>query len=1598
MKNLTEEQRSLFESLHQSRLEDIKTFNKKDYKGVWSGIIDKYPETAHFIYELLQNADDAEATEVEIQISQKEMIFRHNGTKHFDISSEDSENPGDINAITGIGNSSKENAQNKIGKFGVGFKAVFQYTKAPEVYDDYFKFKIVNYIVPELLNYDHPERKDGETLFVFPFEEPEKAYKDIVERVENLQSPILFLSHLRKIRIEVFKRFVNGSTVYEYSKEKLYEEKYNNNITLKKYRLTNPQNENIIFLFEKEERIVHNSEETILPIYVGFLYDEDKQKLITNVTQNVFCFFPTKENFETCYVCHAPFLLTDNRQNLKPNESVNNFLINALAKLATQAILRLRDYGLKNEHLLIDENIIEILPKKASSYFYSWSVKYYERPFQEAFDELINDCCIFLSRNGRYLKKRDAYIGGPKDLIDLLSKEQLKFLRRSDNNIDFLKWELIKNIEECDLIENNYTSELFAKDITSEFMRKQDFKWVSKMYTFLRSAAPKLWKFSGSEIKKESANLPFRKAPIIKLQDGNWVAPYINNTVANVFLPFRTGLTTEYNFIHESYINDEMSRRFFDELEIKQPDELDFIRQKLLNKYRDECDIDEEELIADIKAILRYYKHHPLEDDFILLLKDNLLLVNENGYLCKPEKLYFSSKMLSLYYKGDKERFLDEDFYNEIVEEFGDEIFFDFLTHLGVNKFPIIKKNIFNDIYKLNSRIRESIYKDAFYALNVSDWNILDFQLENFMEITTNSCWCKELSLYIWNKVLPNIKRENYVFLELGYKKKRARYFYTQKNTFHSSFMDSLLYHPWLYNNRGELVSANNVKLEDLLPEYNRDYDLIKFLKIEKRERSILDLGGTEKEQEIFQQGKDFVKMAEENGMPIDEMKEKFEQFLKSEKLKQNTMESEMMPKEESATDDSNNLKERLKEKWEKKESSKPGKPRQTKNVELDLSASITSKKDEALNSVPFFAEQSTNMKKDSIEEEQESYIGKKLERKRNEAEEEAQKANDIKMIYEMLLDTPKFSYKWYKLLMELMHANKTNKTERQIQIDFSEKTFICDGKVLHLSNPSRPVPDWIADSEKLVISTLSQKPHKIEGVIVKTEEIGVDISIEVTDDIKRICYEADKIRIIASNSSNIIDSLETRFLQLGYEDDFDMNENLTDEIEFIYGPPGTGKTTQLVKRVARILERSKEKVNILILTPTNKAADVVAEKMVNDSVCYDYLTRYGATESLFLIEDAAVVQNRETADLNLLEKNVVVTTAARYAYDYMQPNDTFLCDINWDYIILDEASMVDIVTATFILYKGMPANFIISGDPKQIPPVEENGFDYNIYDLVNLHDFGEAVNSYTRYDVTALKTQYRSTPIIGDLVSKYAYNGIVEPYRQRVQKKPLALDGININDINFLGFEILEFDMIKGVTEVDGSAFHLYSAIFTYNFIEYTIQQILKKFPNEQYSIGVVSPYRAEADSIKQMLENRPLSTNNCNITCGTVHSFQGDECDIMFVILNPPLHCSEKSHINKENIINVAMSRARDYLFFVLPQGQPKGMVVKNQIGKIVAPHNRAMFYCSDLEEIIFGTKDYIVSNTHVTCHMPVNVYCEESALYEVRVSENALDIKIN
>ena len=1608
MGKLTRNQIDLFNSLHESRAEDFKTFNKRSWRGIWNSVIDKYPESAHFVYELLQNADDAEATEVKIIVKRNELLFKHNGTKHFDITPEDAKIPGDINSITGIGDSSKTETQNKIGKFGVGFKAVFQYTDTPEIYDDIFKFKIENYIIPTLLEYDHPERIEGETLFVFPFKNGEKSYQEILKRLENLENPILFLRNLQKITLRVDRKTNKVGEERYYIKDIIEKIEYDEEITLERIRLTEPSGIKHLFLFSQP--VIVDDDERELPISVGFYYNESTQKLITDIKQNIFCFFPTKESFGTCFVSHAPFLLTDNRQNLKPDEKYNKNLIQFLCELAGDAIVILRDYGVSKKNLLIDENIFEIIPKYTHNYWRALD-ELFEEPMKDELRRKLETEPLLLSRNNKYLKIKDAIIGTPRELINLLSQEQLSYLlsKESGNvsysNPDFLKWELAQKIANTNYDMYNgimtYSSERFGKAISSTFMNGQDPKWVTRLYTFLRTAAPKLWKVA-ERGKTDFSSLIFRNAPIIKTQRGEWVAPYIDGWVLNVYFPLKKNTASGYNFISDEYLSNELAMRFFRELEIKEPNEFDYIQSVILSKFRgDEFEIDDEDIISDFEVLYEYYRKcrgTEAEQAYIYLLKNQLWLVGDDDRLNRPNTLYLRTPFVEEYFDIDEITLVDTNYYSKLLTKYSQDSIEEFFVLLGVCKYPQIKQVEKYGKWQISSPTREQIS-----TADYSETKYYDYEMEGFENAVEEGRINKDISIILWNEVLPNIGYEKYKDLRVRYRRKYAR---TYNSAYYdSSFKCDLSNLEWIFNNDDDICSAKEMFLEDLAPEYNRNNGLVEFLGIEKREKSIIELGGTEEQQEQMDFGKR-IKYLVGDELSEEEVIQAIIQA-KAEKVSRKPI-NRIIPNDENVipqppTEESNPqqesdlLENKLKEKWEKKANEKIAHPHSSPQKQ-DLSDFDSSSNSQEEEIQPFFDPQKTTWK-DKSSKPEDYAAEKKLKAKDEEAKASAERASEMVQLLAMLQDTPKYTYKWYKILMELMHADKSNISDRHVQIDFSEWTLTNSDKVLHLSNPSQPVPTWLNDADNVAVSTLGVKPHKIDGVLIKVDETSVDLSVEADDELIRNCGDAKKIRIVGDNSTNIIDSLEKRFLQLGFDDDYDLNANLSSDIQFIYGPPGTGKTTRLVEIISQIVKNANKKTNILVLTPTNKAADVIATKMVDDEECYSCLTRFGTTESLYLIEDAAVVLNRESADMDLLDNNILVTTAARYAYDYIQPDDTFICDYNWDYIVIDEASMIDIVTITYVLYKGSSSKIIISGDPKQIMPVAQNDMpNYNIYDLVGLHSFAEALRRYNRFPVEALTVQHRSIPSIGNLVSRFAYDGQVKPDSNRAPQKPLSLDGLTISDINFMGFDIRTFDQIYGLSAIGGSAFHLYSAIFTYNMVEYTVKQILKKYPEESYSIGIVCPYRAEADTIKKMLENRSLNSENCSVTCGTVHSFQGDECDIMFVVLNPPSLCSTNSHINNENILNVAMSRARDYLFFVLPKGQVKGFTRKNDIGRLADGNKRSIYNCPDIEEIILGSSDFIASNTQVTCHLPVNVYYEQNAIYDVRISDDAVDIKVN
>jgi hypothetical protein len=155
---------------------------------------DFYPDEAHFIYELLQNAEDAGATEVRFELTEHACFFEHNGSRHF--------NEGDIRGITGIFNSSKKDNPDKIGKFGVGFKSVFVYTDTPFIYSKDYSFKIIKLVLPQPIK---PKKELGDkTRFEFPFNNPKKnvkaAFSEVKAGLEQLsETTLLFLNNLRYI-------------------------------------------------------------------------------------------------------------------------------------------------------------------------------------------------------------------------------------------------------------------------------------------------------------------------------------------------------------------------------------------------------------------------------------------------------------------------------------------------------------------------------------------------------------------------------------------------------------------------------------------------------------------------------------------------------------------------------------------------------------------------------------------------------------------------------------------------------------------------------------------------------------------------------------------------------------------------------------------------------------------------------------------------------------------------------------------------------------------------------------------------------------------------------------------------------------------------------------------------------------------------------------------------------------------------------------------------------------------------------------------------------------------------------------------------------
>ena len=555
---LTEKRKRWVEANRENGFED----------GIKRLLTELYPDNAHFIYELLQNAEDTQATEVCFTLNNNELEFEHNGTRLFSFENVDS--------ITSIGVSSKRDDPTSIGKFGVGFKAVFAYTNTPQIHSGDYHFRIDDLVVPEPVEPCQVGRRA--TQFIFPFNHQKKsvtqAETEITKGLWELgDNTLLFLKHIKKIEFLL----PDGSLGHQ---ERIEHE--NGRIEIHTLR---PDGEKLVSHWLRFEKVVNVADEDDKgkDCRIAIAYSlmnsatDDKQpawKVTPLERGQVSIFFPAEKETSglRCHI-HAPFASTVARDSVR-NCEANKTLTDAIADLTVNSLLAIRDQGLFNI------TSYTALPLRGSDF--SPNEQGIPHLFRSVYDrvrEAIKTEPLLLAQGGDFIKADEAKLARGKELVEFFSPEQLGQLFGKER----LVW-LDATITESGATSDLYaylvglvdgmqvTPESLAPKLTDDFLSKQAMDWLIRFIQYAIDGAQKL-----------------KEVPFIRLASGGHVSlPSNKSTPPSAWFSPKDmpGIDlSEFPLIHAELSASEPIRKFLEEKGIREIDAAAIVGKCILPLY-----------------------------------------------------------------------------------------------------------------------------------------------------------------------------------------------------------------------------------------------------------------------------------------------------------------------------------------------------------------------------------------------------------------------------------------------------------------------------------------------------------------------------------------------------------------------------------------------------------------------------------------------------------------------------------------------------------------------------------------------------------------------------------------------------------------------------------------------------------------------------------------------------------------------------------------------------------------------------------------------------------------------------------------------------
>ncbi|MBP5786008.1 MAG: AAA family ATPase [Aeriscardovia sp.] len=1221
---MSQDELKLFEKLVEDRKENARVIEKRSMRGASRDMADKYSDVAHFIYELLQNADDAKAEKARFILEpNKYLIFAHNGSRHFSVTDVDEDEKGkplgDINAITAWGASTKENDQNKIGKYGVGIKSIYTYTRNPRIYDNKFKFRIERLVVPGLLEEDFTGRRADETLFMLPFDSPDKtpeqATKDISSKLQNLSYPLLFLPHLREIRYAIG----NAEGIYQ---KKIEDSRQFEDITAELICCTNrfgdSENQNRLWLFTREDEEENKYS-------VGFFLEErDGKTCLCPVDMPAFCFFPTKEETDLHFIVQAPFLLTNSRESIKRYEPHNEKMIKLLADLAAESIVLLKQIGEDKENRLVDDHILSIIPYKKP--YYSWSMW---APFYEDTKKIFETESVLPSRKG-YTSKPHAYWAASSKMTDLFSNEQLEQLCGDPQ----AKWAFPsisrdthgsltqdeRDIREfIDAVTHQHLSELDILDkITAPFIEAQSIEWLIDFYK---------WIDEDKDRRRKAKRLP-----IFLDQHGHAMSAFDEKGMEVLFLPSDVTTDDEYHYLAQSLWDKEELKNFFSSIGITTPSWGDYIYNKVIPLYKDtdaNSNISIETSHKNFKLFFDYYCSHR-EEKFIDLLKECSFLTycdpDGQWHRAKANELYLPTPELKEWFANSPStHFVSEKKYVQIIgEQPNKDLLEDFLKDLGVKVDPQVSYCVrdpdtledanWKPSWSYNIWLEPQIDGLNKFIEGMPSCDLSELIDDNYYSNDEKDKIAKILqknrskAKLLWEEMKKLLEKATYYSFSGDWKIGTDSVFYGSKNRFPSGE------HHWFYRRDQVELYASEVETQLRKLAWN-------YTKNEKFDpESVDDYDPSPKLLEIFAIKTPAKSPTEELMAELDQLPPKQKRkalagaLAMIENLKKQGEEGEEQVRENAEIANEDSPRDTL-----------PS-AESTENIAAPKGNEFSSPSSHKTTLLPSTVSTSSSSYSDENDEQEEDNsldsdsIDKNIQKKQSEIES----LNQLREKVTNASKLPKYSFGWFKALLSLEKEGLSSR-KPEVSISFSKVEKDPDPaspRTIILRRPNRYIPQSIEDIPNIPLDLHMEngktRSPEIEVVSVKGNTLRVKAKTE--EQIKGIDFsKVTYATIDVKNPDFLLDTLTEQFANLDLPDDFNMQQNLCENIEFLVGPPGTGKTTYLAKEILRPLMEKEDSCKVLVLTPTNKAADVLVKKIMqvsgNDDSYNDWLARIGTTE-----------------------------------------------------------------------------------------------------------------------------------------------------------------------------------------------------------------------------------------------------------------------------------------------------------------------------------------------------------------------------------------------